>query len=90
MEDTDIHFSEGMNELLFRMYILEESISLIFVKTEKVFQEITDQLNGEEVSRRSSVNSEKTGKRSALSESIEIFKRNQLRQELERSELIHF
>lgn len=78
-----------MNEFLFRMYILEESISLIFVKTQKVFEEITDKLNDEEASRRSSYNSEKTGKRSALSESIEIFKRNQLRKDLERSNLLN-
>lgn len=78
-----------MNEFLFRMYILEESISLIFVKTQKVFEEITDKLNGEDASRRSSYNSEKTGKRSALSESIEIFKRNQLRKELERNDLLN-
>lgn len=86
MEDTGLEFDERMSELLFRAYILEESISLVLLKTQRVFQLITEKLDDEEGSDRQSANSEKTGKRSALSESIEVFKRNQLRQEMERLE----
>jgi asparagine synthetase B (glutamine-hydrolysing) len=88
MEDTRVAFSEGMSELLFRLYILEESTSLILLKSLRVFEELAEKLNDEATSRRSSLNSEKTGKRSALSESLEVFKRNQLRLELERNDLL--
>lgn len=88
MEDSAVTFSEAINELLFRLYILEESTTLILLKTLRVFEELSERLNDEAASRRSSLNSQRTGKRSALSESLEVFKRNQLRQELERSDLL--
>lgn len=44
MEDSTLEFSEQMSELLFRAYILEESINLIFVKTLKIFEEISEKL----------------------------------------------
>jgi hypothetical protein len=57
MEDTTLEFSEQMNEFLFRAYILEESITLILVKTHKILEEIVEKLDEESASRRSSFNS---------------------------------
>lgn len=82
MDDPAVEFSEQVSELLFRAYILEESISLVFAKTIKIFDELSDRLGQETNSCRESVGSEKTGKRSALSESLQVFKRNQLRMEM--------
>lgn len=53
-------------------------------------EEEAEEAEAESSSLRSSFNSEKTGKRSALSESIEVYKRNQLRQEMEKLEAVLF
>jgi hypothetical protein len=47
MEDTAPEFDEQMSELLFRAYILEESISLVLLKTRRIFQQICERLDDE-------------------------------------------
>lgn len=86
MEDAELALPEEISELVFRLYILEESTSLLLLKSQRVLKELSQSAGGE--SRRGSVSSQRTGVRSALSESLEVFKRNQLRVELERSELL--
>lgn len=83
LEDTRAALSSEMNDLLFRLYILEESTALVLLKALRAAQQLSERAD-EPASRHSSSNSARSGKRSALSESLEVFKRSQLRAELER------
>lgn len=38
MEESALEFGEQMGELLFRAYILEESLSLVLLKTTRIFE----------------------------------------------------
>lgn len=40
MDDTQVSFSNQMNELLFRLYILEESTGLVLLKALRVAEQL--------------------------------------------------
>lgn len=82
MDDGNSSFPNHINELIFRLYILEESTILLILKAQRVAEQLSSQLTDDFDSRRSSVNTQRTGntKRSALSESLAVFKRKQLRE----------
>jgi hypothetical protein len=48
MEENILEFGEQMGELLFRAYILEESLSLVLLKVTRIFELIAGQLDEEE------------------------------------------